>query len=123
MSTRPEYTRQEGESIAKHALRILEPIPADKWIVQNFSDDRGARCIIGHHTRLTSGDPSNYDSFNCTDWNETFRKTTRKFLEEVHKVSTDAASVNNYSNINGYTEPEIKDRGMHLLRDMVEHGY
>jgi hypothetical protein len=47
------------------------------------------------------------------------RKLTEKFLREKHKVYANGADVNNSSDINGYNEPVIKDRVMHMIEDGI----
>lgn len=52
------------------------------------------------------------------------RQLTEKFLRDKHGLEgTDISSVNNGPYVNGYTEPKIKDRVMHLINDMIEAGY
>lgn len=116
------------ETIAQEALRLLTPIPKEEFITQLFTDGEGRCCAIGHIKRLQSDNPSDYSSDNCSD-NLTadipIRTASTKYLKEVHNARywASIASVNNNNNINGYTEPEIKDRVIHLLNDMVAAGY
>lgn len=82
--------------------------------------------FLGHHTRLTSDDPDNYSIENCNDSvvGNPLRTLTEEYLTKYHNLHhADGASVNNGPNLNGYNEPVIKDRVMHLLQDMIAAGY
>lgn len=114
------------ETVAQKALRLLIPIPKEDFIPGRFTDGEGKCCAIGHMQRLQSMDPSNYSSANCSDFlvNQPIRSASREYLGDVHNFpGCNIASVNNDNAINGYTEPEIKDRVIHLLTDMVVAGY
>lgn len=114
------------ETVAQEALRLLTPIPAEDFITGKFSDGRGKCCAIGHIKRLQSNNPSDYSSFNCAEINRVhpIRSVSAVYLKDVHNAAPHAniASVNN-NDINGYTEPVIKDRVIHLLNDMIAAGY
>lgn len=109
---------------AQEILDIISPIPADKFITGKFgywdNPENGQSCFIGHINRALNPDGSpfgNHQGFGA-------RQLTQKFLGEVHNLwDCDGADVNNEDFINGYNEPEIKDRIMHLLNDMVKAGY
>lgn len=116
------------ETVAQEALRLLIPIPAEDFITDKFTDEEGKCCAIGHIKRLKSYDPSNYSSDNCSDMfteDAAIRTASVKYLRDVHNAawSANIASVNNNNDINGYTEPVIKDRVIHLLNDMIAAGY
>lgn len=113
------------KTIAQEAKELLSAVPADDFLVYRFSDNKGKCCVIGHWTRLRSSDPSNYDSDNCHDeYRSPLRSISTKFLEEVHNiVGSNIATVNNGDDVNGYNEPEVKDRVLHLLDDMIAAGY
>lgn len=121
---------------AQQIKDIIEPIPADKfqtdyfgWSIANPVNrdgigfnikDNGKSCFLGHihrhfnpEDKIATGDRSGYGA----------RQLTEKFLIEVHDLSVDGSDVNNSPCINGYKEPEIKDRIMHLLDDMIKAGY
>lgn len=113
---------------ASKIKEILEPIPADQWITDIFTDYEGKCCAVGHFQRLTSSDPSDYSRENCKDdpWEDPspVRVLTEKFLTEVHDRRIESiANVNNDPIINGYTEDDPKARVMHLLDDMIKAGY
>lgn len=114
------------ETLAQEALRLLIPIPEENFMAGTFTDGKGKCCAIGHIQRLQSIDPSDYSSANCSDFlvNQPIRSASSKYLSDIHNIhGRNIASVNNGDNINGYTEPEIKDRVIHLLTDMVAAGY
>jgi len=117
---------------AKQILDIIAPIPADRFQPNYYGHmrgfncknsgetDNGCSCFLGHIHRhfeptdgYAAGDGEGYGA----------RYLTAKFLKEKHGISASGATVNNSPTINGYTEPEIKDRLMHMLTDMVEAGY
>jgi hypothetical protein len=111
-------------SIAKKAYELLSPIPADKFLVGDFTNGSDACCSIGHYKRLTSDNPNDFSWRNCDDQNYCdLRRATTKFMMEKHAANADIADVNNDPVYNGYDEPEVKDRVLHLLKDMIEAGY
>lgn len=119
------------ETIAQEALRLLSPIPHDEWIEHYFTDEKGKCCVLGHYSRL-KGNPQDYSNANCAGMSNDeahatlvkFSNATRNYLANHHEQSYgDISHVNNAPNINGYTEPLIKDRVIHFLKDMVEAGY
>jgi len=109
---------------AQEALDLLLPIPAEDFITSEYTDGVSKCCAVGHIMRLTSGNPTDYSDSNCNDhFQHSIRETTETFNQEKHQVDRDISSVNNGTRVNGYTEPVIKDRVIHLLKDMVEAGY
>jgi len=119
---------------AQQIKDILETIPAEKfqtdylgwcrgavWAKNNGNEDNGCSCFLGHIHRHFNpsdtgaiGDKNGYGA----------RQLTASFLEKVHGIMyDDGVSVNNSDRINGYNEPEIKDRVMHLVNDMIKAGY
>lgn len=107
---------------AQQIIDIIEPIPSEQFIPYTYGDDIGRCCFIGHINKHISGDPfKDWEGFGA-------RKLTAKFLAEHNLLdewgeSVDGANVNNEQTINGYNEPEIKDRVLHLLYDMRAAGY
>tara|TARA_R110000868_G_scaffold14426_3_gene67161 strand:+ start:15888 stop:16244 length:357 start_codon:yes stop_codon:yes gene_type:complete len=113
------------ETVAQEALRLLLEIPAEDFITDRFSDGKGKCCAIGHYTRLKSNNPLDYGNDNCIDLgNSLLRRRSSHFLVKKHNLNSfnNIATVNNANNVNGYTEPVIKDRVIHLLKDMVNEG-
>jgi hypothetical protein len=112
-----------NETIAQEALRLLSPIPAEDFITDAYSNGVDKCCGIGHYQRLKRN-PNDYSLENCTDlFRGDLRESTYKFIMEKHGLFYDLSSVNNCEDINGYTQPEIKDRVIALLEDMVKAGY
>ena len=116
-----------NETLAQKALRLLNEVPSDEFITGDYTDKVGKCCAIGHLERLTK-DPSDYSNKNCYDNTTTFgyavRTASTKFIKEKHNTDYACiAEVNNKPRLNGYTEPVIKDRVIHLLKDMVAEGY
>lgn len=115
---------------AQEALTLLSAVPADDFITDSFSDRVSKCCGIGHLQRLTSEDPSDYSFKNCTDrpyfmadGTNDIRMSSKSYIEKAHNHSAGIEHVNNGDHINGYNEPAIKDRVLHLLTDMVAAGY
>ncbi len=105
---------------AQQIIDIIAPIPAKKFITDVFGDDRGNCCFLGHIHIAVSRNKSYYGDY----YGYGARHLTAKFLREKHGLEDiSGVNVNNSPNINGYDEPEIKDRVMHMLNDMVEAGY
>lgn len=89
-----------------------------------FTDKVGKCCAIGHYTRLRSVNPKDYGESNCIDIeNIQLRDALAKYLHKIHSTDISITTINNSNEINRYTEPEIKDRVIHLFEDMVAAGY
>lgn len=105
---------------ATKALEILSPIPAEKFIIGSYQGyrDPSRGCALGLiHMHFNPADAhGDLHGFGI-------RQLSERFLVERYNIAEDIASVNNEDNINGYTEPVIKDRVIHLLKDMIEAGY
>jgi len=98
----------------KQIKEIIEPIPADQFCVDVYENLRGQCCFLGHIQKHISG-KANSDFYGSGT-----RILTRTFLLEVHNRRADGAEVNNGTNVNGYTEPIIKDRLMHMINDGIK---
>lgn len=108
---------------AQQILDIISPIPAEDFCVNLYEDD-GKRCFLGHiHNALAEPDDTDWVR-DCGDYNGYgARQLTQRFLKEVHGLDANGADVNNEIDVNGYNQPEIKDRVMAMLNDMVAKGY
>lgn len=128
------------ETIAQEAKRILEAIPANKWMINEFVSKDGTKsCALGWYGRIKYSEleeiageyhePYKYWEYNSMFWSKTveLRKATQNYIKKYIGTWGDIAIVNNYDGssrpINGYTEKEIKDRVIHLLDDMIKEGY
>jgi hypothetical protein len=112
-------TKKEGITKAIQIKAIIKPIPAEKFISTLYGDRMGNSCFLGHIHRKLSGEADYWgdgDGYGA-------RQLTEKFLNKVHGVNASGADVNNYPDINGYTEPEIKDRVIHMINDMIKAGF
>lgn len=116
---------------AKQIKEILAPIPKELFQIYSYGkslwgsnsgeEDNGKSCALGHiHRHFIPNDPravgdrAGYGA----------RQLTKQYLEEKYGLEdVDISDVNNDPEINGYTEPEIKDRVMHLIDDMIKDGY
>lgn len=98
----------------KRIKEIIEPIPIDKFCAHVYENSKGQCCFLGHIQKSISGDAlANEDGFGTRD-------LTAKFLEESHNIfGFSGANVNNSEMVNGYNEPEIKDRLMHMIEDGI----
>lgn len=117
----------KGSTLAEKALNLLKDVPEDQWITSSYvNEGRKACCAIGHLERLTRGNPNKYDRYladSFTSFGKRIRNLSQQFIANKHGLRmADLASVNNDPRVNGYTEPVIKDRVIHLLTDMVEAG-
>lgn len=118
--------KRKEETEAEKMYRLLNPIPKENWITDEFTDGKSKCCFIGHYQRLTSGNPESYSTFNCNDYGvrrSIARELTGEFIKKVYKLNRDGAAVNNWKDTNNYTEDNPKDRVMHLLKDMIKAGY
>lgn len=108
---------------AQQLKDIIEPIPAEAFCSGDYDNNRGQCCFIGHVNKALVGvaDPYSQGEANTDGFGA--RQLTAKFLREVHGCYDDGAEVNNNPTVNGYTEPIIKDRLMHMINDMIEKGY
>ena len=104
----------ENITTFKQIKEIIEPIPADRFCTGEFLNGRGQSCFIGHINNHISGNPGN-DFYGSGA-----RLLTERFLLEEHGVYATGAAVNNANDINGYTEPIIKDRLMHMIEDGIK---
>jgi hypothetical protein len=119
---------EETKTLAQEAFELLSPIPAENWIMGEFTDGVSKCCGIGHYMRLRSRNPDDYSRSNCDDFelvgNCDLRNISLKFLSEKYGTEYEnLATVNNSGSVNGYKEDNPKDRVLHLLRDMIEAGY
>ena len=109
---------------AQKALDLINPIPAEEFIEYAFTNGENACCFIGHLQRLTSKDPTDYSIKNCVDNTDNpIRALSKFFIKEAYKIDATIVEVNNYTDVNGYNEPVIKDRLVHCLTDMILAGY
>lgn len=123
---KPTHARRPNETICQHAYRLLKYVPAKNWIVDNFTDEKASCCAIGHYERLTSADPKDYSIRNCAEYHAVspIRLPTESAIKKLTGVSyMDIAAINNSPTINGYTEPLIKARVLHFLRDAIKAGF
>jgi len=98
----------------KQIKEIIEPIPANKFCIDEFENDKGQCCFIGHINRYIADHPeADSQGFGA-------RELTRMFLKEKHNVYATGATVNNINSVNGYREPVIKDRLMHMINDGIQ---
>lgn len=118
-SLKEKYKKMNKITKAQQIKDIIKPIPADQFCIGHYENsDKSQCCVLGHiHKHFGSdaeGDGQGYGA----------RQLSNEFLTEKHNLPFEnIASVNNDTDINGYTEPVIKDRVMHLVEDMIAAGY
>ena len=103
---------------AQEILDIISPIPAEEFCVGEFENIHGQSCFIGHINRhFEASADDDYNGFGA-------RQLTKRYFTEKHDLmNCSGVTVNNSPDVNGYNEPEIKDRIIHLLNDMIAAGY
>jgi hypothetical protein len=105
---------------AQQILDIIRPIPAEKFCRNKYIDEDGRSCFLGHIHLTLAPDEGNWKG---DEYGYGARQLTRRFMLEKHGMNVDGTDVNNDPDYNGYTEPEVKDRVVHMLEDMVAAGY
>lgn len=110
------------ETVAEEALRILEPIPEEKWCTGSFLDDKGKRCAIGHYIHKKTGRVDNDGDLFGGHTKCAIRISSIEFLNEGQMSIAD---VNNgyFGTLHGYSQPTPKQRTIALLSDMIKAGY
>lgn len=106
----------------KQIKEIVEPIPAERFIVGMYGQDLPVHCVLGHiHLHFTNGQSAwgDEDGYGAIPLSNQFFKEVHPELFEGNS-NIDISVVNNYPTINGYTEPIIKDRVMHLIEDGIK---
>ena len=97
----------------KQIKEIIEPIDANQFCKREYENEFGQCCLFGHIQKHISGNAhADKDGFGA-------RELTKRFLKEAHDAWGSGATVNNGTDINGYNEPEIKDRLMHMIEDGI----
>lgn len=111
------------ETVAQKAYRLLKDIPSNQWGIGIVDSNNRTCCLLGHYQRMTTNpDIYEYD-FLEKGYRSELAVSGRNFLQKIHSIDHEVFSVNDSTNVNGYIEPEIKDRCMHLLQDMIKAGY
>lgn len=126
---------------ATQAIKLLEPIPIDNFIIGKYTDGQGKCCAIGHLVRLTSDDPTDYDEENCMDGIQKNQDVTlfarnkvTEFLSKRYDFWESLAGVNNNMITSSHQlakdilsvgeQPDlIKGRVMGVLKLMQKAGY
>ena len=106
------------------ALKMVEGIPKENFIEGLDTDGVDKCCFLGHHSRLTSYDPTDYDDSNCDGgrFSDIF-ESSQLYLQSQLTQANSIMDINDYDIYPPYTEPEIKDRLIHFLTDMIKAGY
>lgn len=110
---------------ATEALQIVEVIPSEDFITGNYSNGLNKCCFLGHCGRVKSNDPNNFSYDNCEGGriNGMVEKSAAFFKKHYNLKNVNIIKINDYNKYPPYTEPEIKDRLVHLLTDMKNAGY
>lgn len=106
----------------QQAYDLVKDIPEEEWITRQFTDGVSKCCIMGHLTRLTSADPSNYNIVNCSDL-ERERKgdsSMYDFRIAAFDKGIDLASINNGNDVR-FPQALIKDRVLAALKYLIDN--
>ena len=119
-----QVTFFENETIAAKALRLLEQVPEDKWLLGMYTNRLDKCCVLGHYKRLTSDNPNDYSEENCIYKNGGLKDISILFLlSRMNGHFPDISWVNDGHASQLYPQPNAKTRSMALLKDMVKAGY
>lgn len=144
---------QAKDSLAYEAMKLMKPLTNEQFMTDFYSNEEGKCCVIGHWRRLKSSNPNDFSMENCTEPQYLFgrmdcdlRMVSRNFFQKVHGIEASISEVNNLSSTTAperyrellpeakynkifsklnevYPQPEIKDRVMACLTDMVKAGF
>jgi|SRR6476620_4671232 len=103
---------------AKKALKILAPIPEEKWTTHTLEDQQFRMCALGHLNTHFGGN-SHANVVTVDEFND----HVLEFMQLEHEKYANIADVNDSDTINGYTEDHPKKRVIHLLTDMQKAGF
>ena len=103
---------------AKDYRAMLEPIAEEDFIVDIFTDEVSKCCVIGHITRLTSKNPSDFSFKNCNDNGINFGANT--FRNYCYKHGH--ISIVNNQRVYIYNQDTPKKRVIAFLDDMITAG-
>lgn len=105
------------ETAAEEAIRILEPIPDEKWIMGNWVSECGMKhCALGW---------INFKKHRCQNSHPDVSHHSTNFLgpaPATNGFGSGIANVNDGNDIR-YQQPTPKQRVIALLRDMIKAGY
>jgi len=102
----------------EQVLDIIKPIPSDKFIKNRFLGNDGESCVLGHIYRTICDNNISIGIISS------IRRLSKDYLEKKCNIfHTDITSINDRSDIKGYTQDDIKTRVVKLLEDMIENGY
>ena len=105
---------------ATEIKQMLEPIPKEEWITEDYTNKIDCCCALGHISRLLSDNPNDYSITNCS--NILFGGLTRRFGIVQFGYPTILPRVNDGKD-SRYPQNTPKDRVMALLDDMIKTGY
>lgn len=117
------------ETAAQKAFRLLSEVPKEDFIMGKFTDKKGKCCALGHLVRLQSTSPNNYNTmlFDSEDTEPlNIRDKSNDFIRKHTTILSrhiSIASINNSKTYGEYKEKAVKDRVLHLLKDMIAKGY
>ena len=102
---------------AQQIKDILKDILKEDFIIEHYIH-KNKSCALGHiHRHFNSNDPyGDGEGYGA-------RELSKKFLLKKYSSLKNIATVNNTTTVAIYNEPEIKDRVMHLVEDMIKAGY
>ena len=106
------------------ALELIKPLKPSEFIEMAYSDGKGKCCVMGHITRLTSDNPTDYSIKNCDAMKaerlkELRQKANRILKDESFYSISKLAIINNGGNSN-YPQKTIKGRVVAALKDIIK---
>lgn len=106
------------ETVAEEALRILEPIPEEKWCTGARTNFRGQHCALGHYSMKHYGHPAETTGEDGPLTEKLIKRSNDFLGQELISI----ASINNGDH-GLYQQETPKQRTMALLQDMIKAGY
>lgn len=114
---------EQTTTIGQELLSIIENIDENLFCKDSFENEQGQRCVVGHYNKVKYNNPHQFSEHHKID--DPIRKITAKFFAEKYNVVSinGIAWINNFDTFPPYTEVKIKDRVVHVIKDMVAAGY
>ncbi len=120
--------KKNKQTICQEALQILEPIPENKWCIDQFQNLAGQCCAMGHLNKKWTS-TAHYDIGKSGE----LRYTTQRFLSSLGLTGYDIARVNNGETLKDdnniqrsnalYKSIGPKQRTILFLKDAIKYGY
>jgi len=107
--------------VLMQAEGLLKEVKPSEWMTEMFSDCNSKCCALGHYSRLTSEDPSNYGMDNCIARVNILRTASLVVMKEMSCEDGDIATINNGDWFDcGFKQKTPKGRTMAFLRKGIK---